>query len=325
MHTSQCAHMQLSVDTYLKGRHYRVLDFGSQTAGDGHTHREVLFDYDVDYVGVDVVAGDNVDVVMTKPYRVPMELEQRGCGDHRVGLRAHPLPMGVVPRDQPGRQARRPHLPDRAVAWAHPLGDRLLALLPRLDARSRGIRTDGTARGAHRHPPKHPENGVDYARVDYRRNTGATPSACSANRSTTRSSCASCVRSSSGGRTESAVSSTCADLRHARPVQSRFVTLGRRRAPRRFGCNPRDEGAGTERRIVGEPIGIDGDHVDRDADVGQHDRQRMRRGRREGHDVRATGPLRSRISTGCCGRTTRRLAMVAISASRFSVSRRWAR
>ena len=74
MHTSARAHMQLSVDTYLtKSRHYRVLDFGSQAAGDGHTHREVLVGYDVDYVGVDVVPGENVDVVMTKPYRVPMK------------------------------------------------------------------------------------------------------------------------------------------------------------------------------------------------------------------------------------------------------------
>lgn len=63
--------MQLSVETYLrKGRHYDVLDFGLQAAGHGRTHREVLVGYDVSYLGVDVVPGENVDVVMKKPYRL---------------------------------------------------------------------------------------------------------------------------------------------------------------------------------------------------------------------------------------------------------------
>src|SRR3954469_13315655 len=74
MHTSAMNHMQLSVDTYMrKDRHYDVLDFGSQAAGNKRTHREVLAGYDVDYVGVDVVAGENVDLVMRKPYRIPVK------------------------------------------------------------------------------------------------------------------------------------------------------------------------------------------------------------------------------------------------------------
>ncbi|MCW2494667.1 class I SAM-dependent methyltransferase [Jatrophihabitans sp.] len=74
MHNTQMAHMQLSIDTYLRrDRHYDVLDFGSQAAGNGHTHRELLEGYDVTYTGVDVTAGENVDVVMRKPYRLPMK------------------------------------------------------------------------------------------------------------------------------------------------------------------------------------------------------------------------------------------------------------
>jgi SAM-dependent methyltransferase len=67
--------MGLSIERYMqKGRSYRVLDFGSGTSrGQALTHRSLLQDYDCDYTGVDIRAGANIDVVMTKPYRIPLK------------------------------------------------------------------------------------------------------------------------------------------------------------------------------------------------------------------------------------------------------------
>jgi SAM-dependent methyltransferase len=66
--------MGLSIQRYMeKGRSYRVLDFGSGTSrGQTLTHRNLLAEYDCDYTGVDIRAGNNIDVVMTKPYRIPL-------------------------------------------------------------------------------------------------------------------------------------------------------------------------------------------------------------------------------------------------------------
>jgi SAM-dependent methyltransferase len=74
MHRSAHAQMRLSIRRYMeKGRQYRVLDFGSGTSpGQTRTHRSLLDEYDCDYTGVDVRAGNNIDVVMTKPYRIPL-------------------------------------------------------------------------------------------------------------------------------------------------------------------------------------------------------------------------------------------------------------
>jgi SAM-dependent methyltransferase len=65
--------MHLSVTTYLDpARHYRVLDFGSLADGpQGATHRDLFEGYRMDMVGMDVQPGPNVDVVMSKPYRIP--------------------------------------------------------------------------------------------------------------------------------------------------------------------------------------------------------------------------------------------------------------
>jgi len=67
--------MALCVDHYLdKGRSYRVLDLGSRVArAQKLTHRQLLAEHDVDYTGVDVRKGRNVDIVMTKPYRIPVK------------------------------------------------------------------------------------------------------------------------------------------------------------------------------------------------------------------------------------------------------------
>jgi SAM-dependent methyltransferase len=67
--------MGLSIERYMeKGRRYSVLDFGSGTSpGQTLTHRNLLAEYDCEYTGVDIRAGDNVDVVMAKPYRLPLK------------------------------------------------------------------------------------------------------------------------------------------------------------------------------------------------------------------------------------------------------------
>lgn len=67
------AHMQMCVDVYMrKNRHYRILDLGSRKTSSWHkTHRTLLEAYDHEYVGADINAGENVDLVIKKPYRIP--------------------------------------------------------------------------------------------------------------------------------------------------------------------------------------------------------------------------------------------------------------
>lgn len=73
MHKTAYAHMQMCIDLYMrKNRHYRVLDLGSRKSAAWHvTQRPLLEGYDCDYVGADVAAGPNVDLVMKQPYRIP--------------------------------------------------------------------------------------------------------------------------------------------------------------------------------------------------------------------------------------------------------------
>jgi SAM-dependent methyltransferase len=75
MHPSAPAQMGLCIERYMKKeRHYRVLDFGSGTSPQQTlTHRDLLRDYDVDYVGTDIREGNNIDLVMQKPYRIPVK------------------------------------------------------------------------------------------------------------------------------------------------------------------------------------------------------------------------------------------------------------
>jgi SAM-dependent methyltransferase len=65
--------MALSVQRYMeKGRRYDVLDFGSGTSPNQTlTHRSILEEYDVAYTGVDVREGNNIDIEMPKPYKIP--------------------------------------------------------------------------------------------------------------------------------------------------------------------------------------------------------------------------------------------------------------
>lgn len=73
MHVTAYEHMRMCIEVYLrKDRHYRILDLGSRKSRTDHvTHRSLLTDYDCEYVGADVSAGENVDIVMAKPYRIP--------------------------------------------------------------------------------------------------------------------------------------------------------------------------------------------------------------------------------------------------------------
>jgi SAM-dependent methyltransferase len=66
--------MSECIETYLvKDKHYKLLDFGSFiNQGQEMHHRALLVDYDCDITGVDIQAGRNVDIQMTKPYRIPL-------------------------------------------------------------------------------------------------------------------------------------------------------------------------------------------------------------------------------------------------------------
>jgi len=75
VHPSAHAQMALSIQRYLeKDRRYRVLDFGSGTSPrQSLTHRSLIGEYDCDYIGVDIRQGNNVDLVMKEPYRLPLK------------------------------------------------------------------------------------------------------------------------------------------------------------------------------------------------------------------------------------------------------------
>lgn len=74
MHASARAHLELCVKTYLRrGRRYRVADLGSRTDPGSSTQRDVFAEYSSSFIGLDVVDGPNVDVVMRKPYRIPLK------------------------------------------------------------------------------------------------------------------------------------------------------------------------------------------------------------------------------------------------------------
>jgi len=75
VHPSAYAEMARCVETYMpKGRRSMVVDLGSYTSPkrQGMTHRQLLANHDCEIVGVDIRPGLNVDLVMEKPYRLPM-------------------------------------------------------------------------------------------------------------------------------------------------------------------------------------------------------------------------------------------------------------
>jgi SAM-dependent methyltransferase len=75
MHLSALACMDDCIQKYMsKDRKYDVLDFGSfVNTGQTRTHRMLLEDYNCHITGVDIEAGRNVDIQMTKPYKIPVK------------------------------------------------------------------------------------------------------------------------------------------------------------------------------------------------------------------------------------------------------------
>jgi SAM-dependent methyltransferase len=75
MHASAYEQMSWCIERYLpKDRRYHVVDFGSHASKRRRsmTHRDLLAGHDCRITGVDVRPGANVDVVMQRPYRVPL-------------------------------------------------------------------------------------------------------------------------------------------------------------------------------------------------------------------------------------------------------------
>ena len=75
MHQSAHDHMKRLVAEYLQpGVHYRVVDLGSRASGrQTMTHRDLFREHSCTIVGIDVTPGRNVDLLMKKPYRIPMK------------------------------------------------------------------------------------------------------------------------------------------------------------------------------------------------------------------------------------------------------------
>ncbi|MDI3389416.1 methyltransferase domain-containing protein [Streptomyces sp. B-S-A8] len=75
MHRSAYEQMALCIEEYMPtDRRQRVVDLGSRVSdGQKLTHRALLKGRDIDYCGVDVWDGPNVDRVMPRPYRVPVK------------------------------------------------------------------------------------------------------------------------------------------------------------------------------------------------------------------------------------------------------------
>jgi hypothetical protein len=68
--------MSKCVKEYMpKNRKYRVVDFGSFSSNEPQTmtHRNLLADHDCELIGVDIREGGNVDLVMKKPYQLPLK------------------------------------------------------------------------------------------------------------------------------------------------------------------------------------------------------------------------------------------------------------
>lgn len=71
MHTSSLEHMRDLVSRYLDPRvSLRILDIGSYDVNG--TYRDIFDKPSWRYIGVDIAAGPNVDLVLKSPYRYPV-------------------------------------------------------------------------------------------------------------------------------------------------------------------------------------------------------------------------------------------------------------
>jgi SAM-dependent methyltransferase len=162
---------------YDPSRHKKVLDVGSrQVSGHQLNHRQIISGSELAYTGVDVVEGPNVDVVMKKPYRLP--LSSKSCDIIFCGQVFEHIPYfwitflefarvlrrdGIILLKVPSRGHR--HSPPTDCWRFYPDGMRALAEFSRLELLR--VHTD--------FPPKD-ESGrrLDYARIDPRRYWGDT-------------------------------------------------------------------------------------------------------------------------------------------------------
>ncbi|MER7698362.1 methyltransferase domain-containing protein [Streptomyces sp. NPDC096095] len=159
MHRSAYEQMELCVKEYLSAEgpagkpsggsasgRYRVVDLGSRISGkQTRTHRALLAGHRVDYFGVDVRDGPNVDAVMTKPYRIPVRSNSADvvlsgqAFEHIPFFWASMLEIARVLK--PGGHAfitapSRGHVHDAQDCWRYyPDGFRALAAHSRLELR----------------------------------------------------------------------------------------------------------------------------------------------------------------------------------------------
>jgi SAM-dependent methyltransferase len=159
--------MALCVERYMPNdRHYRVVDLGARLSpGQALTHRQLLADRDVEYVGLDVQTGKNVDFVMRKPYRLPVPsnsadvLVSGQVFEHIPFMWASMLEIARILR--PGGYAfitapSRGHQHSTYDCWRYyPDGYRALAAYSALTLRE--VHTDFPPKNAQRH---------DYGRID---------------------------------------------------------------------------------------------------------------------------------------------------------------
>ncbi len=80
MHQSAFDHMlDLANEFLVRDKHYHIVDVGSRLIKHQVlTHRQIFRDYNHTYLGLDVAAGDNVDVVLSDAYSFPLETD---CAD----------------------------------------------------------------------------------------------------------------------------------------------------------------------------------------------------------------------------------------------------
>lgn len=74
MHQSALDHMRYCADTFIdENKRVQIVDFGSRAVvGQKLTHRVIFDGRNCDIIGVDLEAGKNVDLVMKKPYSIPL-------------------------------------------------------------------------------------------------------------------------------------------------------------------------------------------------------------------------------------------------------------
>jgi SAM-dependent methyltransferase len=162
--------MARCVEDFMEpGKAYAVVDIGSRTvAGSKATHRALLEGYRTTYTGLDPVAGPNVDVVMTKPYRIPLKSESADiifCGqvfEHVpffwvtfLEMARVLKPGGLIFLTAPSRGHR--HSPPTDCWRYYP--DGMIALASFSGLAIRRAETD--------FPPTLPDNSrLDYGRID---------------------------------------------------------------------------------------------------------------------------------------------------------------